>query len=90
MTRFLNSKFPPKPYIFAKILNDSSRLPGTPHLAPPPPSWPQSGGVVFESVTVQYKTGGVQPALDNVSFALGSGQHLGIVGRTGKPSTRRL
>uniref|UniRef100_A0A7S0QYZ9 Uncharacterized protein n=1 Tax=Pyramimonas obovata TaxID=1411642 RepID=A0A7S0QYZ9_9CHLO len=49
----------------------------------PPPRWPQAGTVRFENVTVHYKGATGEPALKNVTFALESGQHLGIIGRTG-------
>ena len=42
-----------------------------------------TGTINFENVTVHYKGATGEPALKNVTFALESGQHLGIVGRTG-------
>jgi ATP-binding cassette subfamily C (CFTR/MRP) protein 1 len=40
------------------------------------------GEVSFDEVTLQYRAG-LEPALNKVSFRIRSGEHIGIVGRTG-------
>ncbi|CDW55835.1 multidrug resistance associated protein 7 [Trichuris trichiura] len=44
--------------------------------------WPAYGGIVFENVVVRYTADG-SAALDNISFEIHPGEHIGIVGRTG-------
>ncbi|KHJ45282.1 ABC transporter, ATP-binding protein [Trichuris suis] len=44
--------------------------------------WPAYGRIVFENVLVRYTADGLA-ALDNVSFEIRAGEHIGIVGRTG-------
>ena len=45
-------------------------------------SWPRSGTIVFDAVTMRYKSTH-EPVLRSVSFTLKSGEKVGIVGRTG-------
>jgi ATP-binding cassette, subfamily B, multidrug efflux pump len=44
-----------------------------------------SGEIEFQNVTMQYDRG--QPALENVSFKIRSGEKIGLVGRTGSGKT---
>ncbi|GMF30484.1 unnamed protein product [Phytophthora lilii] len=44
--------------------------------------WPRDGSIVFDKVSFRYKQGG-DLVLRNVSFTVGGGQKIGIVGRTG-------
>lgn len=48
----------------------------------PPPGWPKDGSCVFEHVSMRYKSDGPN-VLDDLSFSIGSGERIGIVGRTG-------
>lgn len=45
-------------------------------------SWPTEGRIEFEHVTLRYKAD-LPPALNGVSFHVGSGMQVGIIGRTG-------
>ncbi len=44
--------------------------------------WPAKGGVEFEDVSLVYRQG-LPPAVSSVSFRIGGGQRVGVVGRTG-------
>ena len=48
----------------------------------PPPSWPQRGEVTFDAVQLKYRPD-LPPVLKGVSFTLGAGEKVGLVGRTG-------
>lgn len=52
----------------------------------PPTSWPADGGIEVRGVTVSYDSS-IQPALNNVSFAVQPYTRVGIVGRTGAGKT---
>lgn len=45
-------------------------------------NWPIKGDVAFENVTLRYESA-AKPVLENISFVIGDGQKIGIVGRTG-------
>jgi ATP-binding cassette subfamily C (CFTR/MRP) protein 1 len=47
-----------------------------------PKGWPLKGAIEFREVTMRYRTE-LEPALCGLSFAVGAGEKLGIVGRTG-------
>lgn len=49
---------------------------------PPVEEWPSQGCIVFENVVMQYRPE-MEPALRGVSFRIGGGEKVGIVGRTG-------
>jgi ATP-binding cassette subfamily C (CFTR/MRP) protein 1 len=49
---------------------------------PPPPSWPRSGTLVFQSAVMRYRAD-LEPALKSVSFTIKGGEKIGVVGRTG-------
>lgn len=46
-----------------------------------PEGWPQRGNIEVQNLSVGYAN--LPPALNNVSFSAGSGERIGIVGRTG-------
>ena len=48
----------------------------------PPREWPTTGDVVAENMVVAYRPG-LPPVLKGVSMHVQSGEHIGIVGRTG-------
>ncbi|KAK9296625.1 hypothetical protein QLX08_009452 [Tetragonisca angustula] len=48
----------------------------------PPDQWPTDGELEFHEVELKYRKE-LPPALDNISFVIKSGEHIGIVGRTG-------
>jgi ABC-type multidrug transport system fused ATPase/permease subunit len=50
--------------------------------SPPPPSWPEKGGIVFKNVQMSYAAG-LPAVLKGVSFSLPPAIKLGVVGRTG-------
>jgi ABC-type lipoprotein export system ATPase subunit len=45
-------------------------------------SWPDKGAIEFKNVTVRYHQYGVA-VLKSVSFAIGAGEKIAIVGRSG-------
>lgn len=45
-------------------------------------SWPDNGAIEFKNVTVRYHQYGVA-VLKSVSFAIGAGEKVAIVGRSG-------
>ena len=47
-----------------------------------PVTWPTNGALKFESVSLFYREN-EPPTLENLSFSVRSGEHIGIVGRTG-------
>ncbi|OJJ42630.1 hypothetical protein ASPZODRAFT_76575 [Penicilliopsis zonata CBS 506.65] len=47
-----------------------------------PPNWPSKGELQARGLTVSYSPD-LDPALKDISFAIGAGQRVGIVGRTG-------
>merc|ERR1719158_2573545 len=47
-----------------------------------PPSWPSSGRIVAENVSMKYASGSTE-VLKNLSFVVNAGEHVGICGRTG-------
>ncbi|CAB3223734.1 unnamed protein product [Arctia plantaginis] len=52
----------------------------------PRPSWPETGSVQFEGLTMAYRNGAslrVEPALSDLTCTVEPGDKLGIVGRTG-------
>lgn len=51
--------------------------------------WPKAGVIEFENVEMRYRED-LAPALSNVSFSIGSGEHIGIVGRTGAGKTSAI
>ncbi|CAN8073100.1 unnamed protein product [Agarophyton chilense] len=51
-------------------------------LPPMDKAWPDKGLIVFERVSMRYRPD-LEPALKSVSFRIESGEHVGIVGRTG-------
>merc|ERR1719253_376112 len=48
----------------------------------PDPSWPQSGGIVFQDVEMRYRKE-LPLVLSGVSFEIDAGSSVGICGRTG-------
>ncbi|KAF8199828.1 hypothetical protein K438DRAFT_1918479 [Mycena galopus ATCC 62051] len=48
----------------------------------PPAYWPASGSITVENLSARYSPTGPN-VLDNISFNIGSGERVGIVGRTG-------
>ncbi|CAB3223737.1 unnamed protein product [Arctia plantaginis] len=48
----------------------------------PRPSWPETGTVQFQGLTMAYRSG-IEPALRDVTCTVAPGDKLGIVGRTG-------
>ncbi|KAH9480784.1 ATP-binding cassette transporter abc4 [Psilocybe cubensis] len=48
----------------------------------PPAAWPTSGEIVVENLSARYSQAG-PTVLHNLSFRIGSGQRVGVVGRTG-------
>lgn len=48
----------------------------------PPPDWPSRGEISFEKVVLRYRPE-LPPALKGLSFSVGAGERVGIVGRTG-------
>jgi len=52
------------------------------HVADMPPSWPDSGSIVFEAVSVRYRPG-LPLVLNSLSVSVESGWRVGVVGRTG-------
>ncbi|XP_043520961.1 multidrug resistance-associated protein 5-like isoform X6 [Frieseomelitta varia] len=48
----------------------------------PPDQWPTDGELEFHKVELKYRKE-LPLALDNISFVIKSGEHIGIVGRTG-------
>lgn len=48
----------------------------------PRSSWPESGAVEFEGLTMAYRNG-AEPALRDVTCSIAPGDKIGIVGRTG-------
>lgn len=48
----------------------------------PPEDWPQQGAIEFQRYSTRYRKG-MELALRDVSFKVGAGDHVGIVGRTG-------
>jgi ABC-type multidrug transport system fused ATPase/permease subunit len=55
---------------------------GNEKAADPAVSWPQSGSLVFDKVTLIYRAG-LSPAVKQVSFSIEDGAKVGVVGRTG-------
>ncbi|TIA90359.1 hypothetical protein E3P81_02452 [Wallemia ichthyophaga] len=49
----------------------------------PSPSWPESGAVTYDDVSLKYATSSPRNALDGLNIALPAGHKLGICGRTG-------
>ncbi|XP_023240706.1 multidrug resistance-associated protein 4-like isoform X2 [Centruroides sculpturatus] len=48
----------------------------------PPSNWPQTGEIHFDNVSLQYSED-KNIVLKNLTFSIGSGEKIGIVGRTG-------
>lgn len=48
----------------------------------PPEEWPTEGKLEFRNVQLRYRKE-LPPVLNNISFVINSGEHTGIVGRTG-------
>ena len=46
------------------------------------PNWPELGGLEFKNVSLRYREG-TETVLDGLSFKVGPGEKVGIVGRTG-------
>ena len=46
------------------------------------PDWPERGGLEFKNVSLRYREG-TETVLDGLSFKVGPGKKVGIVGRTG-------
>ncbi|KAM6551932.1 hypothetical protein CsatB_001740 [Cannabis sativa] len=55
----------------------------------PPPGWPSSGSIKFESVVMRYRPG-LPPVLHGLSFEISPTEKLGIVGRTGAGKSSML
>uniref|UniRef100_A0A803QEB7 ABC-type xenobiotic transporter n=1 Tax=Cannabis sativa TaxID=3483 RepID=A0A803QEB7_CANSA len=55
----------------------------------PPPGWPSSGSIKFESVVLRYRPG-LPPVLHGLSFTISPTEKLGIVGRTGAGKSSML
>jgi ABC-type multidrug transport system fused ATPase/permease subunit len=51
-------------------------------LDPPPPNWPDRGGIVFEKLFMSYRKG-LPPVLKGISLVIQPRQKVGVVGRTG-------
>lgn len=49
---------------------------------PKPGTWPSAGALTFEGVSMRYRPG-LPLAVQSATFAVGSGQKWGVVGRTG-------
>lgn len=62
--------------------SSSSKLAGIEPVVETPPEWPATGRVVFENVTIQYRSD-LPPALSHLSFVLEPGEKVAVVGRTG-------
>ncbi|POO04129.1 ATP-binding cassette containing protein [Trema orientale] len=55
----------------------------------PPPGWPSSGSIKFESVVLRYRPG-LPPVLHGLSFTISPSEKVGIVGRTGAGKSSML
>lgn len=47
-----------------------------------PSDWPKLGKLQFQNVTLRYRSG-LPPVLNNLNFSVGSGEKIGVCGRTG-------
>ncbi|KJE95250.1 multidrug resistance-associated protein 7 [Capsaspora owczarzaki ATCC 30864] len=54
-----------------------------------PATWPATGAVSFQNVTVVYRPG-LAPALDGLSLQIAAGEKIGVVGRTGSGKSTLL
>ncbi|TPX78607.1 chitosanase [Chytriomyces confervae] len=61
---------------------ESEAEPINPDYRPPTKAWPVKGEIEFKNVTMRYAPS-LPVVLDNVSFKIGDGEKVGIVGRTG-------
>jgi ATP-binding cassette subfamily C (CFTR/MRP) protein 1 len=61
---------------------DATASPFPAYAAAPPESWPTSGSVTFEKVSLRYRPG-LDLVLKDVSFTVKGGEKVGVVGRTG-------
>ena len=51
-----------------------------------PKNWPSSGNIRFEKLEVRYHET-MEPVLKGISFSVGGGEKVGIIGRTGAGKT---
>ena len=68
-----------------RVLDSSSMKPEEPFTTkrhPPPSSWPVSGAIEACKIVVRYRSD-LDPVLNGVSFAITSGEKVGIFGRSG-------
>jgi ATP-binding cassette subfamily C (CFTR/MRP) protein 4 len=69
-------------------VTEYSSLPAEPALVLEPDAtqriqeWPRSGSIVVENLSVRYRTS-LPLSLNDISFTIEAGQHIGVVGRTG-------
>ncbi|KAJ3016131.1 hypothetical protein HKX48_004186 [Thoreauomyces humboldtii] len=64
---------------YAKDLPSESKQIDAPNT---PKDWPRSGSITFENLQLGYSAV-AKPVVENLSLAVASGEHLGVVGRTG-------
>ncbi|KAF9889189.1 hypothetical protein FE257_007502 [Aspergillus nanangensis] len=50
-----------------------------------PPNWPSRGGIVFDSVSAEYRAS--EPVIKDISFSIKAGEKVGFCGRTGSGKT---
>ncbi|KAJ3210100.1 Multidrug resistance-associated protein 1 [Dinochytrium kinnereticum] len=49
---------------------------------PPLSQWPKTGDIVIENLSIKYDSSN-EPAIENISICIKSGEKIGVVGRTG-------
>ena len=69
-------------YRSEEVPQEAAWFVGDEKTADPAVSWPQSGSLVFDKVTLIYREG-LSPAVKQVSFSIEDGTKVGVVGRTG-------
>ena len=61
---------------------DAEKAALVPKLKAPPADWPQEGKIVIRDYSLRYREG-LDLVLKSISLSVGSGEKVGIVGRTG-------